>query len=158
MIIIENHEIRYQKSIFWITLSYNLINVDHFLIILDHFGPFWIVFGRNFDRYSIKIDENHWKTKFTMILMKFYIRNPFFESHYHILIWSIDQWLWIISDHFLGHFRSFWTVSGWNIDENRWKTKFFLNYFDEKTHLKHIKIMILILRSLFLINFFKKIS
>ena len=37
------------------------------------------------DQNNIKIDENHRKTKFPMILMKFDIRNSFFEPHHHII-------------------------------------------------------------------------
>ena len=51
--------------------------------ILNHFGPFLIVFSWNFDESLIKTDESHWKTKFPKVLMEFDIRNMFFESNYH---------------------------------------------------------------------------
>ena len=60
-----------------------MIQRDH----LDRFESFKIVFWCNFDQIFIKTDENHWKINFHKILMKFDIRNMFFESHYH-MIWS----------------------------------------------------------------------
>ena len=60
----------YPKSPFW--------------IILNRFGPFWVVIWWKFDQNFMKINENHRKTIFYKILMKFEIDNLFFEVHYHI--------------------------------------------------------------------------
>ena len=74
---------------FWNTLWHRLIILDlnhfgfkSFCIVLYRFVSFWIIFKWNFDQNFVKINENHWKTKFHKILMKFEIRNIFFESHY----------------------------------------------------------------------------
>ena len=53
---------------------------ESFLIIL---ARFWLFFDEISIKVFIKTDENHWKTKFLTVLMRFDIRNIFFESNYH---------------------------------------------------------------------------
>ena len=83
---------------FWSCVLYRFCDHDH-----DHIGsfnyvlykPFWIII-------NITIDESHRKTKFPVILMKFDIRNPFFEphlSHNFIILNHFGPFL-IILDHF----------------------------------------------------------
>ena len=96
----------YFDSHYYIILPF-LDILDHFLTVLTVSKPFWI-------KDNIKIDENHCKSKFPMILIKFDIRNPIFEPHYHMYLTIFD------------HFRSFqtvldrfWTVLGHEEYENR---------------------------------------
>ena len=52
----------------------------YFLIILDRF---WLFFDEMSIKVFIQINESYWKTKILKILMKFYIKNMFFESNYY---------------------------------------------------------------------------
>ena len=53
----------------------------------------------------IKIDLNHRKRRFTIILLKSDIKNRFFSSHYHT-IWSFFTFF----DHFLPFLNRFWSI------------------------------------------------
>ena len=71
----------------------------------------------------MKIYENHWKTKIHMLLMRFDIRNTFFESHHHIIpnLTMFDYFI-VPRSCILDHF---WTVLNhepWvQVHKNRWK-------------------------------------
>ena len=79
----------------------------------------------------IKIYENHWEAKFSMILMKFDIRNPYFEPPFYGILW-FSRFFFIILHHcwsFLDRCES-WVV--WKLMKTIEKLRF--PWFDKIWH------------------------